>query len=116
MQNIAPNEAQELKYAAILLARGVGLAALAGAFWGLAELNGAFWILAVLGVFPALYAISLAALSAIAARNILCRKFNIVARPHFGFCVSAILLGCFLTLLLQAFLFGEGVTGYFLRP
>lgn len=43
MQNNAPNEARELKHVAILLARGVGLAALAGVLWGLPELNWMFW-------------------------------------------------------------------------
>ena len=110
MQNIAPNEGRELKYLAILFARGIGLAALTGVLWGMREVNWIFWITAVLGFFPAIFAISVTAIAAAVARNIVCRMLNIVTQPRLGFCIGAMLFVGFLAILVAVFVFVEGMT------
>ena len=114
MQNVAPNEIRELKYVAILLARGVGLAAFAGILWGLPGINWIFWIAAALGIFPAIFAISVVAVAAAVARNILCRVFNLVKHPRVGFCIGAIFFVGFLGILVVVFIFGEDLVARFI--
>ncbi|NNE89435.1 MAG: hypothetical protein HKN27_15305 [Silicimonas sp.] len=113
MQNVAPNEGQELKNVAILLSRGVGLAALAGVLWSLPEISRILWIAAALGIFPVVFAISVVAVAAAGARNILCRILNLVEHPRIGFCIGAMLLAGLLAVLVEAFFFGEALAGRF---
>jgi len=98
---------QEVRHAAILLARGLCLGFAAGVMWGVPDLHSFLWVIAALGIVPLLFAISAMAIAALTLRNVIGRALDLHGRILLIHALQGLILLGFLAIMVAMFLTGS---------